>query len=439
MTPRLTIVEAGRDGELLYEEGGRTIRGYWEFGGGDAVTILSMGTAEEWSRGPSWAMDGRARILRFVADEAIRQKAPACVAEIDEDSGVIQLRLRPGETTPRTSPARDNQAKAAKFVRRYSELRSMFSILVLGAAAIAAAIFWFGKQSLTVAPASGVPLNDSVRFEAAALPGGGGIASLIQSTDPHLPNWSGRGGGETVSVAMMIAALDGSAPRVVPVASGLSPNALSLSRILGSDGTALWFDAAGLFGIRLSDGKLIKPEDLAAANPTLDAKWWDDQRGMDIVDGKLHANSPDRAAAIAVDPETWIATPAAPKIAKGRFDRYDHGDVLTPIEGNGLKDAALLRMDAKSKPLALTSPDGALRVHTSADGILAVSRLDQGGNAVWIVETGLYRFSLERIFPGQTVTAFVGSRPPVPGKLSEPLIVLIDNASGKMTSHTMWR
>jgi hypothetical protein len=315
----------------------------------------------------------------------------------------------------------------------------MFSILVLAAAAIAAAIFWFGKQSMTVAPASGVPLNDSVRFDAAALPGGGGVASLIQSTDPHLPNWSGRGGGETTSVSIMIAALDGTAPRLVPVASGLSPNALSLSRILGSDGKTLWFDAAGLYGVRVSDFNLVTPKDLASANPTLDADWWDDQRNMEVVDGKLHAMRRDRSAAIDVDPETWVATPVAPKPSAARFARYAHDNHLSPLNAADFKHAALLRMDAQSKPIALKDPESALMVHASPQGTWTLSRRAKTGELLWSVDTGLDRFTLQRLFPGMAVTAFVGSRPPVPGKLSEPLVVLIDNTTGKTTSHTMWR
>jgi hypothetical protein len=96
-------------------------------------------------------------------------------------------------------------------------------------------------------------------------------------------------------------------------------------------------------------------------------------------------------------------------------------------------------MDARSKPIALKDPESALMVHASAQGTWTLSRRAKSGEILWSVDTGLDRLSLQRIFPGMAVTAFVGSRPPVPGKLSEPLVVLIDNTTGKTTSHTMWR
>ena len=91
MEPIVTIIENGRDGDVRYAEGAlRAINGYWEFGGNDVVTIVSMGSRMEWERSQAWALERRAAILRFVADEVIRQRAPTCSAEIDEESGIIR-------------------------------------------------------------------------------------------------------------------------------------------------------------------------------------------------------------------------------------------------------------------------------------------------------------------------------------------------------------
>ncbi|MBL9098183.1 MAG: hypothetical protein JNK07_14730, partial [Alphaproteobacteria bacterium] len=78
---RVTITESGRDGRVEYGEGLHTISGYWEFGGNDVVTIVSMGSREDWQRSHAWAVDRRANILRVVADEVVRQRAPSCTAE----------------------------------------------------------------------------------------------------------------------------------------------------------------------------------------------------------------------------------------------------------------------------------------------------------------------------------------------------------------------
>ena len=492
MMRSVTIVENGRTGTVRYTEGLHTIDGYWEFGGADVVAIVSMGTREEWQRAHAWAVGQRAGILRFVADEVVRQRAPSCTAEIDEQRGEVLLR-QVGAAGP--SP----QAKAQTFVRRYSKLKAMAGIAVLLGALIIGGVMWFGKKALSVAPASGVPLGECVRTSSH-------IASLIQRTDPHLPNWSGRGGNETTSISILLITLDGSGPHMVPVIGGLSSGSYSLARILGSDGRTLWVDATGLFGVRLSDHQLITPEDLRKANPSLDPAWWNDPRGIDIVDGKLHIMNADRSAAVDVDPATGKATSVAPKPSNARFERHaptDHlaagfitangswlglhspeeleggfkekswikpvesaedakrmrrlcraeletsseGDhfrirSIAPIADTEFLNAAFLRMDDRSAPLRLKDPDGALMIHTDKPGLggrLIVSRVNAQGTIIWSVDTGLDRFQLQQILPGGDVFAFVGTRPPVEGKLSEPLVVLVENNTGKMTGHSLWR
>jgi hypothetical protein len=504
LAPSVIITENGRSGRAQYREDARTIDGYFEFGGGDVVAIVSMGSREDWRRSHAWAMDRRAVILQFVADEVVRQRAPACTAEIDEQSGDILLRQAAAQSSP--APLPTAEGRAARFVHRFRDVKAMFGMGVLVVALLIGGLVWLGKTTLSVASAGGVPLNESVRFESEVGGRPGGIASLIQTTDPHLPRWSGRGGNETTSISILLIPLDGSTPRLVPVVGRLTPSSYSLARIMGSDGHTLWFDATGLYGVRLSDYRLVTPRDLRAANPRLDASWWDDPRGMDIIDGRLHIVRTDRSAALTIEPATWAASPTPPKASNARFERHAPGDYLAagylpapdtwvglhssreiagrfrpgkwvrPVEGaDDAKDmrrlyrgdlergsdsarhriaamaplgdmeflnAAFLRMDDKSEPLQLKTPDGALLIHTSAPGLsgtVVVSRVTHGGDILWRADTGLDRFRLQQILPGAEVSAFVGSRPPIPDKLSEPLVVLVDNKSGKTTSHSLWR
>ena len=95
MTRSVSIIEQGREGRVRYSEGGRSLDGYWEFGGGDVVAIVNAGTREDWSRMHPWAVEQRAGILRFIADEVIRQRAPACIAEIDEQRGDKRVEEQP--------------------------------------------------------------------------------------------------------------------------------------------------------------------------------------------------------------------------------------------------------------------------------------------------------------------------------------------------------
>lgn len=502
---RVTITESGRDGRVEYGEGLHTISGYWEFGGNDVVTIVSMGSREDWQRSHAWAVDRRANILRVVADEVVRQRAPSCTAEIDEQSGNIVLRQVRGVPVAPVAPSPD-RAKAAAFVHRLRGVKEMFAVGVLAVVLIGGGLVWLGQKVVTVAPTSGSPLNESLRFDSNDPTRPGGVATLIQTTDPHFRDLSGRGGNATTSISILVTPLDGSEPHLVPVVGKLSSHGYSLARIMGSDGRTLWFDAMGFYGVRLDDFTLVTPSDLRAANPDIDATWWDDPRGMDVIAGKLHIMRIDRSAAVDVDPDTWKAVPTTPKPSNARFERREPADhlaaglliapgawlglhsadelagafkpgrwiksvesadekrvvrrlskavletssdgdryrvrTIAPLNDTEFLEAAFLRMDEKSEPLRLKNPDTVLMIHTSASGqagTLVVSRVDHQGNLLWSTDTGLDRFQLKQILPGQEVLVFIGTRPPVPNKLSEPLVVLLETGTGKLTSHSLWR
>ncbi len=90
--PRVTITEEGRSGTVSYEEGVQRISGWWEFAGGDAIAIVSMGDEASWQRVHPWAAERRAEILHIVADQVVRQKASGSRADVDEEGGWITIR-----------------------------------------------------------------------------------------------------------------------------------------------------------------------------------------------------------------------------------------------------------------------------------------------------------------------------------------------------------
>jgi hypothetical protein len=89
---KVIITEEGRSGSVTYAEQGRSLSGWWEFAGGDAIAIVCMGGAEDWKTRHAWAADRRSDILRHIADAVIRQKAGGCSAEIEEEGGWITFR-----------------------------------------------------------------------------------------------------------------------------------------------------------------------------------------------------------------------------------------------------------------------------------------------------------------------------------------------------------
>lgn len=79
-------------GYVSYREGLRSISFYWEFGGGDIVAIVWIGEDSVWERQHAWAVARKREILGRVAREIVRQRAPTCVADIDEAGGYIYVR-----------------------------------------------------------------------------------------------------------------------------------------------------------------------------------------------------------------------------------------------------------------------------------------------------------------------------------------------------------
>lgn len=147
MTPSVTIVDDGREAHVTYREGSHAMTGYQEFGGTNVVAIVSMGSMEDWRTHHAWAVDRRAQILRFVADEVIRQKAPGCSVEIDEASGNIVLRNVRTSAAGLLRAASSNGAAAstradASWVFRFSLLKARLALLVLVIAVIVGAGLW---------------------------------------------------------------------------------------------------------------------------------------------------------------------------------------------------------------------------------------------------------------------------------------------------------
>jgi hypothetical protein len=115
---------------------------------------------------------------------------------------------------------------------------------------------------------------------------------------------------------------------------------------------------------------------------------------------------------------------------------------MTPVGSDAYLNAAFLRLDDTSEPLRLADPDGALVAYTSAPGLkgtLVIARVDMAGNVLWKADTGIDRFKLSQILPGEATMAFVGTRPSVPDKVSEPLLVIVDNRTGKVTTNSLWQ
>ena len=188
MKQSVTVTDRGRESEVTYREGSHTITGYQEFGGADVVAIVSMGSVDDWRARHAWAVDHRAQILRYIADEVIRQKAPDCAVEIDEASGNIVLRkagasalasLARVAASPRAATA--STRADTSWVFRYTALKAKLGLIVLVMALIFGAAAWVKTRVLVVATGKGVPFGSTVRTDTH-------LATLISQLQPYTPS-----------------------------------------------------------------------------------------------------------------------------------------------------------------------------------------------------------------------------------------------------------
>lgn len=88
---RVDIETRGRGGAIRYRERDGCIAFDWEFGAGAVVVIVRGPAPDAWDTLYPWAAGRRAEITMRVASDAIRQKAPTCIADLDERSGIVHL------------------------------------------------------------------------------------------------------------------------------------------------------------------------------------------------------------------------------------------------------------------------------------------------------------------------------------------------------------
>lgn len=411
-TRHVGIEDQGRCGTVTYHEASNQLACYWEYGGESLVAFVQCGKAADWASRHPWALDRRADILQYIADEVVRQKAPNCRAEINQDTGAILLR-QSGTAGASGSLPRDpvtislsakrgtvppaTRAAEARWVLRLTTLRMYLGLIVLAGALLVGAGLWMKNALFTIDPGKGTALGYSVRTDRH-------VATLIQTLEPYVPSLDRNHGNDRYSVSLFLVPLDGSGTRLIPLRSGLAPDGFGLAKVLGSDGRTLWFNVAGIGGVDLDDYELRTESEVAAVDP----------RSL---------------------PRPWGDSPLAPAPERSLVR-------VAPGESEYL-DAAFLRASNSSAPIRLDDPPGALVLFTSMpgpQGTAVVARVDDTGQEVlWSVDTGISRFGLQQILPGEKTTAFVGTRPAVPDKVSEPLLVIVEHESGKQVTHSFWQ
>ncbi|MEZ6018167.1 MAG: hypothetical protein R3F49_23885 [Planctomycetota bacterium] len=450
VTPTITATEDGRSGTVSYRAAAGILTFFWEFGAGDCVASVQVGTEAEWRARYPWAAPEREAILRVVGEELVRQKAPSCRVDAEGPDGRLLI-LRNG---PPQVPARPAQfpTKRLQDVRRLVALGALGVTCALGAAA------WLFDRSLKIDPGPGTPLGRTVRTDAH-------VATLIQTLEAYTPSLHRDGSRDRYRVSLCLTPLDGSESTLVPLAIGLAPSALALAKVLGSDGRTLWYDVCGVGGIDLqtlrkvespSGRPLVVPAGLNGAQTTplpLPPAAYLCAGLFVAADAWLGLHS-DAEVAGACQPGRSLRR--GQRADEGKAVRRFHRAVVEPSTGGARLaivsmtrladtehfDAAFLRLDDASEPLRLTDPDGVLMVSSRERGLggtTLLSRVDTSGTVLWQVDTEIDRFTLQQVLPGEASTAFVGTRPRVEGRVPEPLLALVDHRTGTLSVRSLWR
>ncbi|MCC6499920.1 MAG: hypothetical protein IT313_06595 [Anaerolineales bacterium] len=91
---KINIVTQGRFGKIQYIEGSlfkkNVCEFYWEFGGADAVAIISFPKGDaEWDKRYPWAMGRRMEIVKDMAEQVRKMKSPSSTLKWEEGCVVL--------------------------------------------------------------------------------------------------------------------------------------------------------------------------------------------------------------------------------------------------------------------------------------------------------------------------------------------------------------
>lgn len=112
---------------------------------------------------------------------------------------------------------------------------------------------------------------------------------------------------------------------------------------------------------------------------------------------------------------------------------------MVPLSADDYVAGTLVRATRDGDTLRLADPNSVLVLHRpgqTSGGTLAVTRVDRGGRPTWQAETGFGE--LDQVLPDAKVVSLIGRRPAVPDKVSEPLLVTIDLAAGRVATRSLW-
>lgn len=360
---------------------------------------------------------------------------PNLSPELEVWKGILGLIEDPGVKRPWVAPASAVPSKPLPFTGGgYLRLPTVPTLIVTGVLIVGAAI-WAGLSRMFSVKTIGSPVGQAVGTP-------GLIAILIRTQEPYIPTLHRNPNNDRFRLDLLLQPRDGKRPRrLVSIARRLaSAESNRSAHLLGFDGKRFWLLSDEIAAYDPETDRLIGLKELRQANPSLDALW---PAAFYEMNGRLQASTRDNRIMVEIDPPTLVATPLNGRPARTRpFPSNPVDSLLIPTtsKAEGALNAAFVRDGVDGPKLTLTQPDSALvtfwRKQDLLQRMLFVSRVDPNGKTLWEAETGIG--DLQQILPDRSVVAFIGTRPRVPDKVPEPILTLVDNATGAVTERSLW-
>ncbi|MBL9115396.1 MAG: hypothetical protein JNJ83_10360 [Verrucomicrobiaceae bacterium] len=350
---------------------------------------------------------------------------------------------------------------------------------------------------LVAIESTGVPLGLAARTSSHVLQ----LITTTESYLPSLHRAPGKDRYRIDLLAISIA--DPSKQEVFTLIRQQQANALTpMTKILGSDGDVVWVQALSVFAVNMRTKKVSREDDLSRANPALalflaSAKphFADHFLAVSPDWTRAFAFSPETLKATACAPppragwleeqahgriegslcsgglvgeKQWLAV--APKdsatreFKPGSFLSRDFAAnekdtttvllsgeaeisaersrirVANAIPGAHYRQANFIRRAPGGPILQAEARGNLFLLHRQGPELFSPQVLTQltiEGASSWTSPTPIGR--LTQILPGSDVIALIGERTPLPDKVPEPILVLIDAATGVTKTTSLWR
>ena len=302
----------------------------------------------------------------------------------------------------------------------------------------------------------GAPAGNSARV-------GEAIVTLMSRLEPYVPTMNRKPGNDRYSVGLLIhSTRDTTVRQFVPIAKRQQATNLGLMKITAAQGNVVWYRAPEVGAYDIARGKFLADERGWTATPQAPERPFsiaDLATGDRALLAMLIAGgypTPDRWIGVLTEAEAAgsFRTGSSPSTAypldrskePRRFytsliDRTSGTPRIKRLEalgGDGLLNAAFLRVERGGEILRLAG-DGFLLLWESKPyraGTIMAARVDGAGKLVWTVDTGIGE--LREILPDPAFPVLIGERPRVPDKVPEPILLVVDASTGRLTTHSLW-